>query len=101
MDAEPEASVHPSSQCSRLGAGEVLTRLVEEGHDIIGECMGALGASFLRHESLEALRGTLVVQVIKVASREAKILSRLGNRAPRSCDAPEHLLLHLEPTFKG
>ena len=100
MDAELEAIVHPSSQFSRLGAGDFLARLVEEVHDIIGEFMGALGAAFLRHESLEALHGKLVLQVIKVAPREAKVLSRLGNRAPRSFDAPEHLILHLERVIR-
>jgi len=100
MDAEPEATVHPSSQCSCLGAGDILTRRVEEVHDIIGEFMGALGAAFLRHESLEALRGKLVLQVIKVAPREAKVLRRLGNRVPRSCDAPEHLILYLERVLR-
>ena len=100
MDAEPEATVHPSSQFSCLGAGDFLTRLVEEVHDIIGEFMGAFGAAFLRHESLEALRSKLVLQVIKVAPREAKVLSRLGNRVPRSCDAPEHLILHLERVIR-
>jgi hypothetical protein len=100
MDAEPKAIVYPSSQFSRLGAGDCLTRLVEEVHDIIGEFMGALGAAFLRHESLEALRGTLVLQVIKVAPREAKVLRRLGHRAPRPFDAPEHLILHLERVLR-
>jgi len=100
MDAEPKAIVHPSSQCSRLGAGDCLTRLVEEVHDIIGECMGALGAAFLRHAAWEVLRGKLVVQVIKVAPREATVLRRLGHRAPRPFDAPEHLILHLERVIR-
>ena len=68
MDAEPEVLVHPPSQFSRLGAGEVLPRLVEEVHDGIGEFMRALGATFFRYEPLEALRGKLVLQGIKVTS---------------------------------
>ena len=68
MDAEPEVLVHPSRQFSRLGAGVVRPRLVEEGHDVIGEFMRALGATFFRYEPWEALLGKLVLQVIKVAS---------------------------------
>lgn len=68
MDAAPEVIVHPSRQCSRLGAGDVLTRLVEEVHDVSGEFMRALGAAFFWDEPREALRGKLVLQGIKVAS---------------------------------
>jgi hypothetical protein len=100
MDAEPKASVHPSSQGSRLGAGDGLTRLVEAGHDISGACMGALGAAFLRHEALAALRGTLVLQGIKVAPSAATVLRRLGHRAPRPGDAPAPLILHLERVIR-
>ena len=68
MDAEPEVLVHPSSQFSRLGAGNILARLDDEVHDVIGEFMSALGAAFFRDEPWEALRGKLVLQGIKVAS---------------------------------
>ena len=68
MDAAPEVIVHPSSQFSRLGAGDFLTRLVEEVHDVSGEFMRALGAAFFWYEPREALRGKLVLQGIKVAS---------------------------------
>ena len=100
MDAEPAALVHPSSPGSRRGAGEILTRLVEEVHDLIGEFLGALGAAVLRHESWEALRGPLVLQGIQVAPREAQVLRRLGHRAPRSVDAPEHRILPLERVLR-
>jgi hypothetical protein len=61
MHGEPTLLVDPSGQLSRLTGGVRLTRLVEAGHDVIGECMGALGAALVRHESLEALRAKLFV----------------------------------------
>jgi hypothetical protein len=68
MDAEPEGLVPPSSQCSRFGAGDGLPRLVEAVHDGLGAFLSALGAAVFWYEPWKALRGTLGLQGIQVAS---------------------------------
>ena len=96
MEAEPEALVHLPSQLSRLGTGEVVARLVDEVDDLISEFVGALGASLLGYESLEAVLGKLMLQVIKVSPGKAEVFSCLRDGVPVSLDAPEHFILHLE-----
>jgi hypothetical protein len=100
MEAEPEALMHPASQRSRLRAGEVVARLLDEVDDLSCEFIGALGAALFEHESLEAVLGKLMLQVIKVASGKAKGFGCLGYGVPLSLNAPKHFILHLEGVIR-
>src|SRR5215831_9693600 len=100
MEAEPEARMHLPSQLSRLRAGDAVARLLDEVDDLSREFIGALGASLFGHESLEAVLGQLMLQVIKVAPGKAKGFGRLGYGVPLSLNAPEHFILHLEGVIR-
>jgi hypothetical protein len=88
MSREPEVIVDPSAACRRVPAGVRFTRLGDEVDHVIGEFIRALGATFVRYEALEAVRGTLALQVLKVAPREAKVVGRLAHGGAVSLDAP-------------
>jgi hypothetical protein len=100
MEAEPEALMHLPSQLSRLRAGDIVARLLEEVDDLSREFLGALGASLCGHESLEAVLGKLLLNVIKVAPGKAKGFGRLGHGVPLSLNAPEHFILYLEGVIR-
>ena len=89
-------SVAPSAEGRRVPGGVRCTRLGTEVDPVIGECIRALGATFVRDEAREAVRGTLALPVIKVAPREAKVVGRLAHGGAVALDAPSPCLLHLE-----
>jgi hypothetical protein len=99
MEAEPKALMYLPSQLSRL-AGDVVTRLLDAVDDLSREFIGALGAALFGHESLEAVLGKLMLQVIKVAPGKAKGFGRLGYGVSLSLNAPEHFILHLEGVIR-
>src|SRR4029453_10563944 len=88
MYREPEVIVDPSAECRRVTGGVRFTRLGDEVDHVIGEFIRALGAPFVRDEALEAVRGKLALQVIKVAPRTSEVVGRLAHGGAVSLDAP-------------